>query len=264
MPVLDADQIRQFRQDGYLLFDPKIPESVVDGVVSDLDGKYDQPLNSDGVLPPCRIQDAWKISKNAHQIAVWPRILDALRELYQREPKPFQTLNFPCGTIQNAHSDSVHFSSAPAGFMTGVWVGLETIDDDNGPVFYCPGSHKLPVFNMADVGTEPLEENYAQYEVFIKRVVEEFGLKKEFATMPKGHAFFWDANLIHGGSERRDLMRSRHSMVTHVYYEDCKYYTPMTSQGTSITWRDPQFIPREVEGIDRRKLGGIFRRGVKN
>ena len=43
--------------------------------------------------------------------------LDALRELYQREPRPFQTLNFPVGTMQKPHADSVHFNSGPAGFM---------------------------------------------------------------------------------------------------------------------------------------------------
>jgi len=261
MAILTRDQIDQFRTDGYLIVDPQIPMEVIDGVVADLDGKYDQPLNRDGVLPPCRIQDAWKISENAHRIAVWPRLMEILGELYDRTPLPFQTLNFPTGTIQPAHSDSIHFSSCPAGFMTGVWIGLEEIDEDNGPVAYYPGSHKLPVFTMHDVGVEPKEELYAEYEKFMAKVVERFGLKKKQATMPKGHAFLWDANLIHGGDERRDLMRSRHSMVTHVYYEGCKYYTPMTSQGLEVTWREPAFIPKEVEKVKRRKLGKVFFKG---
>ena len=262
MGILQPAQIEQFREDGYLLVDPEIPDEVIDGVVAELDGHYDQPLNGDGVLPPCRIQDAWKISQSAHRIAVWPRLLAILEELYGRTPRPFQTLDFPTGTIQPAHSDSIHFSSAPAGFMTGVWIGLEDIDEDNGPVFYYPGSHKLPMFRMVDVGTEPCEENYADYEKFIARAVDRFDLRKEQATMPKGHAFLWDANLIHGGDERRDLFRSRHSMVTHVYYEGCRYYTPMTSRGLDVTWRQPRFIPKDVERTKRRGLGDVFKRGV--
>ncbi len=262
MPILSPEQIRQFREDGYLLFDPEIPLEVIDGVVSDLDGKYDQELNGDGVLPPCRIQDAWQISENAHKIAVWPRILGALEELYQRTALPFQTLNFPCGTIQPAHSDSIHFSSCPASFMTGVWVGLEEIDADNGPVFYYPGSHQLPMATMADVGVEPKEELYPDYEKYIARVVEHYGLEKRQATMPKGHCFIWAANLMHGGDERKDLFRSRHSMVTHVYYDDCKYYTPMTSKGLDVTWREPGFIPRDVNEFDRSQAK-VFRMGVK-
>lgn len=262
MSVLTPAQLEQFREEGYLLFDPQIPASIVDGAVADLDGKYDQPLNGDGVLPPCRIQDAWKISENVHKISVWPRMLDALGELYDRKPQPFQTLNFPTGTIQPAHSDAIHFSSCPSGYMSGVWVGLEEIDEDNGPVFYYPGSHKLPEFTMADVGVESKEELYADYEKFIARVVAHFGLEKRQATMPKGHAFVWSSNLIHGGDERRDLFRSRHSMVTHVYYAGCKYYTPMMSRGLDICWRDPQFIPLETKIARRKTLGGIFKKGV--
>ena len=263
MSVLTAAQRERFQEEGYLIFDPKIPMEVIDGAVADLDGRYEQELNGDGVLPPCRIQDAWKISTNVHKVAVWPRILEALRELYGRAPLPFQTLNFPTGTIQPAHSDAIHFNSAPSGYMTGVWIGLEEIDADNGPVFYYPGSHKLPEFTMADVGVEPKEELYAEYERYMKRVVEHFGLEKRQATMPKGHAFLWSANLIHGGDERRDLFRSRHSLVTHVYYEGCRYYTPMMSRGLDICWRQPAFIPLDVPKRPKREWGGVFRKGVK-
>jgi len=263
MSILTPAQREQFREEGYLLFDPQIPEAILDGVVADLADKYDQPLNGDGVLPPCRIQDAWKVSEDAHRIAVWPRILDALRELYDREPRPFQTLNFPTGTIQPAHSDAIHFNSGPTGYMTGVWIGLERIDADNGPVFYYPGSHKLPEFTMADVGVEPREELYGEYEKFIARVIEHFRLEKRQATMPKGHAFLWSSNLIHGGDQRRDLFRSRHSMVTHVFYEGCRYFTPMMSRGTDVCWRDPQWIPLDVGAKRKRGLGGIFKKGVR-
>ncbi|MEM1449401.1 MAG: phytanoyl-CoA dioxygenase family protein [Planctomycetota bacterium] len=262
MGILTKEQHAQFQQDGYLLIDPEIPMEIIDGVVSDLDGQYDQPLNGDGVLPPCRIQDAWKSSENAHRIAVWPKILQVLQELYQREPLPFQTLNFPTGTIQPAHSDAIHFSSAPADYMSGVWVGLEEIDEENGPVFYYPGSHKLPSFDMADVGVDPIEENYRDYEAFMSKVVKKFKLEKKQATMPKGHVFIWSAGLIHGGDERTDLFRSRHSMVTHVYYADCRYWTPMFSKGLNVHWREPQFIPKDVEGRDPSKYGKVYKKGV--
>ena len=40
-------------------------------------------------------------------------ILRLLQMLYSRRCFPFQTLNFPVGTQQPRHTDSVHFSSAP-------------------------------------------------------------------------------------------------------------------------------------------------------
>ena len=47
--------------------------------------------------------------------------------------------------------------------------------------------------------------------------------------MKKGRAFIWSANLFHGGSPIRDKSRSRHSQVTHYYFRNCMYYTPLTS-----------------------------------
>ena len=256
MGILSDSQREQFMEEGFLLVDPEIPEEVIDGAVADLEERYERVYNGAGHLEPCRIQDGWKVSANVHAIAVWPRILDMLRELYCRQPMPFQTLNFPTGTLQPAHSDAVHFSSCPSGFMTGVWVGLEDIDEENGAVCYYPGSHKLPEFDMSDVGVEPLEELYAEYEKYIAKVIDHFGLVKAEATMKKGQAFLWAANLIHGGDNRKDLYRSRHSQVTHVYYEGCRYYTPMMSRGLKVKWRDPEFLPLEVPGRSR---GGLRR-----
>ncbi len=42
----------------------------------------------------------------------------------------------------------VHFNSIPQRFMCGVWVAMEDIAPDNGPLHYYPGSHKLPFYDM--------------------------------------------------------------------------------------------------------------------
>ena len=65
----------------------------------------------------------------------------------------------------------------------------------------------------------------------------------------------WASNLIHAGGARKDLYRTRHSQVTHVFFEDCKYWTPMKSGGLEVCWRDPQFIP-PVKPAKK----GLFRR----
>ncbi len=39
----------------------------------------------------------------------------------------------------------------------------------------------------------------------------------------------WAANLFHGGSAITDRGRTRHSQVTHYYFEDCLYYLPIAS-----------------------------------
>ena len=180
---------------------------------------------------------------SSYSIAVAPKVLGALQQIYGRRPRPFQTLNFPVGTNQRPHSDAVHFSSCPPGFMCGVWVALEDVDRQNGTLIYFPGSHKLPEYDMADFGAPPVLESYPQYEDFIARVIEVNKLQPDYAVIKKGQALIWAANLIHGGSMRIDLLRSRHSQVTHYYFEGCRYFTPMLSRGTDVFWRDPEWIP---------------------
>ena len=103
-----------------------------------------------------------------------------------REPLPFQTLNFPVGTSQYPHSDSIHFHTIPAGFMVGVWVALENIDAENGPLVYYPGSHKLPYFSMQDLGlgrairiTTPM--NYA-----FRILLQNTGCSRSLACLRRG------------------------------------------------------------------------------
>src|SRR5262249_31126765 len=92
-----------------------------------------------------RVQDAWSFDKDVYSIAVNAKIIDILSKIYGRKAWPFQSLNFPVGSQQHYHSDSVHFSSIPERFMCGVWVALEDVNEDAGPLEYYPGSHKWPL-----------------------------------------------------------------------------------------------------------------------
>ena len=51
---------------------------------------------------------------------------------------------------------------------------------------------------------------------------------------------------------RDDLFRSRHSQVTHVFFEGCRYWTPMKSRGLEVCWREPEFIPKSGPPGDAR------------
>ena len=88
--------------------------------------------------------DAWKISDTARAAALAPAVLAALEQIYGRMPMPFQTLNFPVGTQQVAHSDGGFFNSDPPNLMCGVWIALEDADMDNGPLCLPPRKPQAP------------------------------------------------------------------------------------------------------------------------
>ncbi len=116
--------------------------------------------------------------------------------------------------------------------MCGVWIALEPTDDENGPLFYYPGSHNLPTFNLADMGIDsklPIDVKYQLYEKFIEGYTLGKKLVKKALKIDAGTAVIWSANLLHGGMPIIDSKRTRHSQVTHYYFDNCRYYAPLQS-----------------------------------
>lgn len=215
-----------FKLDGYVVFDLEVPDfdKLADEIVDGL--KFDDTH---------RIENAWRTSDAVRRLATAPSAMGMLQFLYDRAPIPFQTLNFDRGTQQLSHSDTIHFDSDPQGFMGGVWIALEDIDADNGPLHYYPGSQTLPQATLKDFGVSNLEgknpyELYRSvYEPGIAEIIRKNDLKPREAHLQKGQALIWSANLLHGGQPILDSSRTRHSQVTHYYFEGCSYHTPLLS-----------------------------------
>lgn len=271
---LTQDQLNSFERDGYLVTDFSFDSSLLESIIQKLESCYDRNEYANR-HPGTRVQDAWKTVDEVRQLARNDYVASALSQLYGRTPLPFQTLNFPFGTGQLPHSDTIHFNSIPAGYMAGVWVALEDIDEDNGPLIYYPGSHKLKVYSMQALGLKSSRENYPKYEKEIQKIIEKNELQPRLGTMKKGSALIWHANLLHGGAPMRDLSRTRHSQVTHFYFEDCKYYTPINSSFWRKRYRQPFWIPETSEFEVPPELGpslswykrwrinlGLFRRKI--
>ncbi len=84
----------------------------------------------------------------------------------------------------------------------------------------------------------------AGYEDLIEETVQNASLKRETAPIRRGQAFIWAANLFHGGSPVADPARTRLSQVTHYYFKDCSYFTPLASDEPAgkVFWREPYDI----------------------
>ncbi len=102
--------------------------------------------------------------------------------------------------------------------MCGVWVDLEDMDMDNGPLIYFPGSHKLPELRMQDAGLPGSSDHYPEYEKMIAEQIGRHRLQPEY------------------------MSRTRHSQVTHYFFEGCRYWTPMLSDEQHTTWREPNWV----------------------
>ncbi|MCW2338526.1 hypothetical protein M2337_002759 [Sphingobium sp. B2D3A] len=180
-----------------------------------------------------RVQDAWRFDEDVKAIAANEYILDLLSRLYGRRAFPFQTLNFRVGTQQAPHTDAVHFSSIPQRFMCGVWLAMEDVGADAGPLVYVQGSHRWPLLDNVLIdrkgwGSE-LRSAQAPYQKVWDAMIAASGVQPQVFEARKGQALIWCANLLHGGSRQTDRQRTRWSQVTHYYFDECVYYTPAYS-----------------------------------
>ncbi len=202
-----------------------------------------------------RIQDAWlhKGIKSVKELATYPLILEFLDTIFGRKSFPFQTLNFPFGSRQHFHSDAVHFNSLPKGFMVGVWIALEDVHKDSGPLIYFPKSHKTQYISARNLGittTKLNEEKYPQklFESYWVDLVKKNNFTKEILLAKKGDVFILYANLLHGGDVVKNNTLTRWSQVTHYFFEDCRYLTPLLdtvdNKNKIIRWRNPLNITK--------------------
>lgn len=228
----------RLHEDGFAVFefpDTQLSDRI-DRILRDLSQQFDfdhwrrhEWRCQDGL----RAQDAWRTHPDVRAIATNQCVIDLLSRLYGRRAFPFQTLNFPVGSQQHVHSDSVHFSSAPERFICGVWLAMEDIDANAGPLVYYPGSHKWPILTNEmlgrRVGWTSSTNVQAAFEPAWRALIDASGLKPTIFTPKKGQALIWAANLLHGGASQTDAALTRWSQVTHYYFEGCTYYTPAFS-----------------------------------
>ena len=105
-----------------------------------------------------------------------------------RKAIPFQTINFVTGSQQHAHSDSIHMTTYPLGYLIAIWIALEDITEDSGPLSYFPGSHKLPYLlndgyeRGGNVFTVGADSNYLKYEEKIGEIMQSKQLPKKVFT----------------------------------------------------------------------------------
>ena len=170
-----------------------------------------------------------------------PAVLEWTDLLFGRKTIPFQTIMGHAGSQQAAHSDAIHMTTYPLGYLAANWIAFEDVNPDSGPLEYYPGSHKLPYLLSKEVNIrayEFKEKGYAlyseRYEPAIRKLCEETGFKKQIFLARKGDVLLWHANLIHGGAHRSDPDASRKALVCHFFAERAVTYHDLSGNLTRL------------------------------
>lgn len=135
--------IKTFNEKGYLIFEPKLDIEILDAAVNftksiDLNdpiafqGPFKLGHRCSKFRKNC-IHDRYD-QKGVIGIANDYSIRAVIAALYNMNPYTYQTLNYPRSSLAAIHSDYIHFGSYPVNTMCAVWIALEDIHIDAGPL----------------------------------------------------------------------------------------------------------------------------------
>lgn len=233
----DKKSIAGFDEKGYCILRSYLPGEAADRVNGEI-----STLLTEGKVKVGyggKIMFAIHASALLREISGNKNLIDLLSVLLKGQAILFQSINFTRGSEQASHSDSIHMTTYPLGGLLGVWIALEDIDEDNGPLHYYPGSHKLPYYLNADYDNEGNRflignKSYKVYEEMMREKISDLGLKKEIFKAKKGDLLIWHANLFHGGEPHANKNRTRKSMVLHYFKEHSICYHEITQRPALI------------------------------
>lgn len=231
-------EVERFIADGYLILKNFFAEAEVDQLNLEIDRLLEQD-SLDFNYTGRKIMESFKVSPMANTFFRSPRLLKLLRFIMGKEIIPFHTINFIAGSEQRAHSDSIHMTTEPQGYLIAAWIALEDIGPDQGPLTYYPGSHRLPYISTADYPSGHSRWRLGEFankhfEDKVEEVVETHDFKPQTFLAKKGDVLLWHANLIHGGSAITRPGATRKSMVAHYFCEGVICYHEISQRPALI------------------------------
>lgn len=216
-------QILKWNKNGVLIWNNFLDNETVDTINEEIDNLIEKKEVNFNYTNR-KIFNAYQQSYTIRKVIKEKRLLNVLNFILDKKVLPFQSINFLKGSEQQAHSDSIHMSTFPQGYLIAAWFALEDISIEQGPLSYFPGSHQLQYLTNADYENSSnrwlLDGNAnKKYEAKVQQVISENNFKKEVFTAKKGDVFIWHANLMHGGELMLNKELTRKSMVVH-YFAD--------------------------------------------
>ena len=244
-----AEMCERWTIDGYYIARGLIPREQLDAAFADYEaalaeGRLIAPAERAGRADalPGRVLDPHLHVPSIKALQRDPRILAITDLLFGRKTLPFQTIIGHKGSGQSAHSDLIHMTTYPLGYLAACWIAMEDIHADSGPLEYFPRSHRLlPPLLSGELGIAPMDYKLTKgavygerYEPAIRRYVKKLGLVPEVFLAKAGDVLFWHANLLHGGARRKDLTLSRKALVCHYFAEGVVTYHDLSGNPTRL------------------------------
>ena len=237
-----AEQLRFWTRNGYIILERAVPAEVIEAAARDLERAYaggftNLKFECHGVSPdhmtwrpeinphPAKALDIHHFSPAIRELMFADAIADFLALIFQSKAFASQSLGFLRGSAQEGHQDSAYVAySIPRQFAAS-WVALEDVTLGAGELFYYPGSHRWPDFiygerfkSVAEVqrmnGSHELRDQIVRHVQSLEQRAKDDDIAKMPFAARKGDVLIWHADLVHGGNPVSQAV-TRKSIVTH-------------------------------------------------
>jgi hypothetical protein len=237
-----ADRLRFWIRNGYVILEKAIPASIVDKAAGDLDRAYAGALPglkfechavAPGHIPwrpelnphPAKALDIHHFSPAIRNLMFADAITDFLGLIFESKAFASQTLGFLRGSAQEGHQDSAYVVYSIPRQFAATWTALEDVTLGAGELFYYPGSHRFEDFLYEDhfksvseaqrmTGATGMRETVERHVQSLEERAQSRGIPKLPFAAKKGDVLVWHADLVHGGNPVSHVV-TRKSIVTH-------------------------------------------------
>lgn len=235
----EAEQLRFWMENGYLIIEDAVPHEVIDQVIRDIEVAWeghnpaihvehwqDHVMYISPVRPElkgklAKLLDFHAFSEAARQAMFAPKLARFLQLIFERPVLAFQSLYFERGTQQPIHQDTAYVVVNSPMELAASWIALEDIQTNAGELEYYAGSHKMEQFlfegrqKNIPRGMSAGDPEHLRFLAQLHETAARMGLKRLKFRPRKGDALVWHADLAHGGSQEMDTGSSRKSLVSH-------------------------------------------------
>lgn len=286
----DAERLLHFREHGWVAFPKLLGEAEVDALAAEHEAAWnegwpvqalvegrgvvsvpDLPARSELGTHHYRLNDIQDTSETVRRTLLHPELMRFLRLYFDQPPVAMQTLFFEYGSEQGTHQDFPYVQAAILSHLVGCWIACEDVDENNGPLFYYPGSHRMGKFDWGggsltfDGKDESKVEAFGE---FLEKEAAASGLERQVFHARRGDVFLWHGGLVHGGSPAHDPGATRLSLVAHFstrlgYPRDRRYpqvEPSLYEREGGYVYLPPERLPSDsllgrAKGLAKRILG---------
>lgn len=214
----------ELNNNGYIHFKEIIDHKIIDSILEQINSE--RKLLHDYGFSDKHKNLGNRIGRLHLKINDYFKCLDCVKDHIKNilnKPLIMGSLTFENGSSQEAHIDNWFFYTKPEKDMIGIWIALEDVTDDSGPLFYYQDSHLLETTDPNNFIFTNENEIANKLSNDLKEKIKE--LNKINVNVKKGDIFIWRYNLVHGGSKILNINKTRNSIVFHLINEDAELYT---------------------------------------